>query len=246
MSLVQMLQHGTDGEGKISSVIPWFMIRNIIVSVNNSEVGRFPELEISQDFNSYLTFVNVLYNVLDRPIPNAFRQVGRFLPCDISGDISTKSSWLQKTNQVFWFDNSMVYENLLLHPMNEATSSTATAKPLSFTRFPLGLLIGELMECPQKWLTWGNNIEIELELWDPRSVSDYCFFANPEAYKASNPVWPKLTIEYSADAFATVLVINDQSGRLFRELNDVLISMTPLVYRKPDIRQFGPNTGIFT
>lgn len=97
----------------------------------------------------------------------------------------------------------------VIHFTCHSAHLAASYHVLPYVVFNLGTYIKDHFGVPVKYLTWGNIMEVELELYDPSYVLQYCFFRSPNPSdtahaKSDNPV-----IEYGPDVFLAFININD-------------------------------------
>lgn len=207
---------------EICSIVPQYMLRRIRVMINGALIGEIPPANVNEEMPHWLTFVGVLFNVIDRPRPLSLDSPGLFFPTDATGNAQPVYHWY----------NSTVKDCIQRYDMDAADGYSSASTKHYYARFPLGAYLEQQFGHPVRWLTWGNTMQIEVEFQDEEVILEYCLSRNPST-RISTAAFPKPKFKFGSYGYCTMTAICDQNAEIFNELNDLVVALSPLVYRRP-------------
>ena len=203
------------------------------MQINGANVGEIPPITILEEMPHWLTFVSVLYNTFPRPKPLSLENPGYFFP---AGSNSGSSEDREAPNDMFFFFNTLLYDSLIRFD-HDLSSTEANGQEYYF-QFPLGRYIEQHFDIPVRWLTWGIYMDLEILFHNSDTMLSYCYSRIPDFVTAkytTTPAHPTLSL--GKNAWLSYICINDQNAEIFNELNDLVIALSPLVYRRPYYEQ---------
>ena len=207
-------------------IIPMYMIRHLQVHINGALVGEIPPGNIMETVPHWFTFVSVMFNTFDRPKP---------ISLDVPFTFPNKTTG--KSEKVYFWWNNIVHDCLMRYDLDyDATGSTQQRFYTCF--FPLGRYFEQHFGHPTRWLTWGNNMDVEVEFHPIETILEYALTLNSAIYdKGDNPTAISPSYQPGAFGWMDYMVIADQNGEIFNELNALIVALSPLVYRRPYYEQ---------
>lgn len=217
---------------EIYCIIPMYMIRKLMVHINGALVGEIPPGNIQETVPHWFTFISVMFNTFDRPKPLSLDQPFTF-PNKADGS---------SEKMYFWW-NTLVHDCLLRYDM-DYTASSQTQNTYYHCFFPIGKYFEQHFGHPTRWLTWGNNMDIDIEFQPVETILEYSLSLNSAIYDKADtgftPVSGSNLPQYVPGPFGLCeyMVIADQNGAMFNELNALIIALSPLVYRRPYYEQY--------
>ena len=155
-------------------IIPMYMIRKLMVHINGALVGEIPPGNIQETIPHWFTFVSVMFNTFDRPKPMSLDTPFTF-PSKANGH----------SELVYYWWNNIVHDCLMRYDM-DYDNTGSTELRYYYTYFPLGRYFEQHFGHPTRWLTWGNNMDIEVEFHPVETILEYSLSLNSAIYDAED------------------------------------------------------------
>ena len=164
-------------------IIPMYMIRKLRVHINGALVGEIPPGNIMETMPHWFTFVSVMFNTFDRPKP---------ISLDVPFTFPSKTTGVSEKVYFWW--NNLVHDCLMRYDMDyDATGSTEQKYYTCF--FPLGRYFEQHFGHPTRWLTWGNNMDVEVEFHPKETILEYALCLNSAIYDAKKAIAPAKALQ---------------------------------------------------
>ena len=220
-----MTQNQLLRQAELYCIIPMYMIRKLQVHINGALVGEIPPTNIIETIPHWFTFVSVMFNTFDRPKP---------LSLDVPFTFPNKAN--ADPELVYFWWNTLTHECLLRYDLQ---NTVAGGRKYYHCLFPLGKYFEQHFGHPTRWLTWGNNMDIDVEFQPQEVILEYALTRNSALFNAKSGGATTKRPVYKPGPFGLLeyLVIADQNGEIFNELNALVVSLSPLVYRRPYYEQ---------